>query len=375
MTVTLNGATKLLQANDLKTLARCEGPCITIQIPEFHPGAGNGSRRALLRQLAQKALEDLRKFNPSREAGEVESAIQSAMDRLTDGGGPGMTAFFAPGHESLFLTPGVHEMVSVGTHLSLAPLAAAAAAPAEVYALGISRKIVRIWKVNGAGAAQLPLPASVPVSLDAAGAFDKPDHDLENRSASGSGTGLMKGVRFGTMSDHDAEGEYMHKFMTLIYKGVHELVKSAPLFLVGVREDLNVMRRAAGQNGILPTEWHTNPEHCSDDEIKQKTQQAAVESSYQASADRLKNLQEQDTRYLDNPSEVFQAAHEGRVHRLFIAEQAPPVESAPPEAGLFPGENLLNAAAVETLKNGGDVFALRGTTLPTGGTVAAVLRY
>ena len=94
----------------------------------------------------------------------------------------------------------------------MVPLLTAAAAPKNFYALGLSRKTIRLWHVTPFDCEEVVLPHSVPASLEAAGGFDRPDHDLESRSNVGPGTGQMHAMRFGTLSDHDAEAEYVYHF-------------------------------------------------------------------------------------------------------------------------------------------------------------------
>ena len=62
------------------------------------------------------------------------------------------------------------------------------------------------------------------------------------------------------------------------------------------------------------------------------------------------------------------AAVEGRVRCLFVAQGAR-VPASPAQAdhdGLYPGEDLLNAAAVETLRTSGEVFAIPGEKASSG---------
>jgi hypothetical protein len=67
--------------------------------------------------------------------------------------------------------------------------------------------------------------------------------------------------------------------------------------------------------------------------------------------------------------EIMRAASTGRVEHLFLSEN-----------GAVPGAvdgraDLLEIAAVETLRHGGDVQTLPETSMPCGGSVCAVFRY
>ena len=68
-----------------------------------------------------------------------------------------------------------------------------------------------------------------------------------------------------------------------------------------------------------------------------------------------------------NIQEIVRAAATGRVEHLFL-----------PENGAVPGDggaDLLNTAAEQTLRHGGDVHTLPDTSMPSGAIVCAIFRY
>jgi hypothetical protein len=248
---------KSLHIADLKVLARYHGPCVTIQLPSYHPGAGGGTRLAHLRQLTQAAADGLRKLNWPEKADLVVAAIEELLHTLPlESGGPGLTLFCAPRFEAAYETPGIDtEEVTVGSRFHLLPQLIAAQAPQVFFILGISQKRLRLFRYHQGRCDEMALPASVPASLAAAGSFDKPDHTQESRSAGGPSVGSMRGVRFGTSSDHDSEGEYLRHFFEQVDKGLKETLDGAPLFLAGVQEELALYRKTAKHAQILGAEY------------------------------------------------------------------------------------------------------------------------
>jgi hypothetical protein len=191
----------------------------------------------------------------------------------------------------------------------------------------------------------------------------------------------MRGVRFGTSTDREAGGEYLHHFFTLIHKGLKETLNGLPLLLVGVREELAEYRRAAKQARIFQSEWHMNPQLCSLPEVLAHARDVALDEYHRAGQHALASLPDVREKILGEPERLLAAAGEGRVRRLFVAQGAR-APASPDQAGalggaqgLYPGEDLLNAAAVETLRTGGEVFTIPGETLPGMVPIAAVLRY
>jgi hypothetical protein len=379
---------KQLDMEELRKLAHLQGPCVTMQVPDSHPGAAGVPRTTQLRQLTQSAIESLGNLSRTPRTEFLASALRAFVETIDDAGGPGFTVFVAPGLETVFATPGVQASSVASRHFNVVPLLAAAAAPKSFYALGLSRKTIRLWHVTPRECEEVVLPHSVPASLAAAGAVDHPDHSIQNRSTVGSpgtrhGNGKVNSMRFGTVSEYDSEAEYVHHFFGLVAKGLKDVVQDAPLFLIGTRPDTLEYRRASHAADLFEAEWHANPAHCTVAEVEKEARIAAAKEAYNKAETALQHLPEIREKIAVDPASVFQAASEGRVHQLFLAEAArgqfPTGHNGASQAALSPGEDMLNASAVETLRTGGTVFVLPGETLSTGAppesSVAAVLRF
>lgn len=365
MTTITQATPKTLNTNELTMLAKAAGPCVTIRVPDSHPGAPEGSRGVLLRQLTQNAATQLREMHRTPEVDRVITSLEqlAAIDETTHGG-PGFTLFCSPASLDAYRTPGVREHVSVGEHFELLPHVAAATAPPVVYALGISMKRVRFWRVADGAAEELPVPLDVPESLEAAGGYDKPDHTLENRSSAGpSSGGANRGIgniRFGNTTDRDAE--HMHTFLAHLHRGIKAAVKGAPIFLIGVKEELAEFRKIAKGHGILEAECHAAPELCAADQVAAHVQKAAISHYRNAGEAALETLLEAKHHLSGNLEAITKAAKEGRVHKLVVAENTAQASQA-------------NAAVVEALRTGADIMSLPGEQLAGVGIAGAILRY
>jgi hypothetical protein len=363
MTTTTQATPKTLNANELTTLAKAQGPCVTIRVPDFHPGAGGPTRSVLLRQLTQNAATQLRDMHKSQEAEKVITSLeQLASISEAAHGGPGFTLFVSPDTTEVFRTPGVHEHTAVGECFDLLAHVAPASAPPVIYALGVSKKQIRFWKIDEDAAEELPLPPGVPESLAEAAALDQPDHNLESRASAGPSAGGIHGVRFGTSTDRDTDADYLHNFLTQVHRGVKAAVKGVPVFLVGVKEELAEYRKAAKGNGVLEMEWHNTPERCAADQLAARAREAAQARYRMAAESTLKGLPETTHHLTGNLEAITQAAKDGRVHKLVVAENA--------VAGA-----ALNQAVVEALRTGAEVAALPVADLPQIGIAGAILRY
>ena len=362
MTPVMTKASKYLSLEDLKALSRHTGPCVTICVPGYQPGAGAGTRHAHLRNLTQSAVDQLRHLHPS-EADDITVALEILAGTLDDGhGGPGVTLFCAPGFTAAYETPDVRaDSVTVGDRFTLLPFIAAAQTPSRFFVLGLSRNRVRLFHYSHGHAEELALPALVPPSLEAAGAFDEPDHTSDSHSPCGPSVGGLRGVRFASSGDRDSDANYLRHFFGLVDRGLKETLNGEPLFLAGVQEELSLYRKTAKYRHILESECHGNPEHSSIDQVA-KHAEAAAAREYRMITDRaLRALPEIRDKIVGDPDGIFIAANEGRVRQIFVAEGG--------------AADSINAAVVEGLRTGAEVFAYPGNELPGFGAIAAVLRY
>ena len=367
MTSLINITSKLLNIDDLKLLSRHAGPCVTISIPAYQPGAGGGTRHAHLRNLTQTAAEQLGHLNrpEAPDAGDnLVSALELLAATLDDGhGGPGVTLFCAPGFTAAYETPGVRaDAVTVGDHFDLLPLVAAAQALNHFFVLGISKNKLRLFHYSNGRAEELALPASVPVSLEAAGAFDEPEHTMNTHSPAGPSVGGLRGVRFASSGDQDSNVVYLRHFFGLVDRELKETLNGAHLFLAGVQEELSLYRKTAKYPHIFESECHGNAEHSSLDQVAKHAAAGALRECRLAADRALGALPEIRDKLAGDPDTVLKAATEGRVRQIFAAEEGTPKEA-------------INAAVVEGLRTGAEVFTYPGTELPGFGAIAAVLRY
>src|SRR6185295_7880013 len=234
-TATLTATSGFLDSHAMKFLAGCHGPCITIVVPAHHPGAQEGSRKALVHGLVRTAAEQLTRGKLAGRAADLLAPLEEiAQESGVEAGGAGFAIFRSPEYTARYYLPDkpgttTAEKIVIGDYFYLAPFVTDAFAAHEFFVLGLSIKHLRLFRCVNGECRELPLPAAVPVSLDASGGFDKPDRQLENRSASGPSTGAMKGVHVGTLSDPEAFPEYLHHFFGIVDRGLKPTLEGKPL--------------------------------------------------------------------------------------------------------------------------------------------------
>ena len=378
MTTAIGTKLKTLDLDALRMLAGQEGPCITLQVPTVKPGSAAGSRGAHLRQLTQDAAQQLGNLSRSAEAAQAKASMDELAASIASPsdthGGPGLILFCAPGFAAVYETAEVAApKASVGRRFYVRSSLAAALAPQNFFLLGLSKNKVRFLRYAEGHCEELALPAGVPSSLAAAGAFDKPDHRLENFSAAGNTSGSQKGIRFGNSSDHDDKAEYLHNYFVAIDRELKDALNGEPLFLAGVREELVEYRRGAKYPHIFGAECYGNVEHASLEQLAAHARAAAKREYYTAAERTAHLLPELRNKIAGAPAEAFTAAQEGRVHQVVAAEGAALASLG--DENLYVGEDIINACLIEGLRNGSDVFTLPGAEVLPGSPLVVTLRY
>ncbi len=358
----------------MKFLAGCAGPCITIVVPAHHPGSREGSRGTLLHGLVRTAGEQMKQGKLADRATALLAPLEKiARESGVEAGGAGFAIFRSPEYTARYYLPEKPgktpvEKLAIAEHFYLAPFVAGAFAPREFFVLGLSTKHLRLFRYVNGECQEQPLPAAVPPSLEAAGGFDQPDH-LLNRSPSGSSTGAKRGVQFGTTTDRETVPEHVLHFFGVVDRELNPTLDGKPLLLMGVQEEVAAYRRASKRAYILTSDVLGNTDFLTAPEVAARAADAC-RAHYQLLAERVllecREMTDRGRTLADVPA-VLKAAGEGRVHRLCVRSET---EIAGPE-----GEDMINAAVVETLRAGGEVFMLPQDKMPAAQPLAAILRY
>lgn len=382
MTPTVSVASKILDGDELRILAGHNGPCVTILLPAFHPGAQSVAAAVRLKHLLRDAGERLEGKGLGRIAEELFPPLAKlAAEPDMSAGGEAAAIFRSTDFLARYRVPEIEsESLVIASHFHLLPLVAPAFAPQDIHVLAINKKHLRLFRYFQGECRELPLPRSVPASLEEAGGFDQPDHDLENRSVAGSSSGSMGAVHFGTLSDREARAEYLLHFFQLVDKGLHGTLHDAPLLLLGVTEEVAAYRRAAKHMNFLASGSPGNADLWPLEQIAEYVRQAALRHYQDQGEQALREFRELPAR--ERTSVIFRgilrAAVQGRVHQLLVADGAQftaPMEPYLDTAHLSEGEDLINAAVVETIRRGGQVFALPKHLMAETGPAAAIFRY
>ena len=373
--------TEQTKAEKLRELVAETGPCITIALP-----AGTGGTQ--WKNAMGEIREELRRRNADVEGllGPVEKA---RAEHSSNGRGQqgGLVILRSPSVLQVRGMAPVTPLVRVDDHFDLRVLLSLLHfTESSFYLLALSQNRTRILKCTRQGSEEIPYPAGFPTSLSEAMQTRKPDHTLDNRASGGPSMG-GGAVMFGTSTDGDDKDEYLAHFFADIDRAVAVALKgsSDPLIPVGVEHEIALYRRANTYPHLVAAGVHGAPDGLHGGDMHRR----AIELLDSLAADpKSEGLEDFDKRVgtgraSTQMQEIVTAAYAGRVSHFFFQENArysgvfDPVRARVKhtEDPLDSPVDLVEAAAVQTLLQGGEVEMLPGAAMPNGVPVCALFRY
>jgi hypothetical protein len=371
----MTNGTVFINDDLLRQLAEASGPCITITLNSDENKFPADRARALKR--IRKALEEYN-FPADSLLQSIEQAVPGA----------------AKGTQLLFVSPDVFvqaatsasvaEVFSVDEQFQLRPWLPLKNWDQEFYLLALSLKNSRLMHCSPFASEEVPLPEGVSDSMREAAATDQPDHRLSNMEVAGSSTGSMKGVMSSTSTLAETKDEYMVHFFLQLDKGVRTVLNgsNAPLVVAGVEHEVAEYRRINTYSGLVHDSVHGAPNGFRGGEMHKR----ALEILRSHVPDTLQKLLDGFDKSVGTghasvrAQEIVKAAYEGRISHLLVrpdAEFTGDFDEVRQKVRRRPDvpRDLLNEAAVETIRHGGSAWSLAADKMPNGVPVAAIFRY
>jgi hypothetical protein len=295
----------------------------------------------------------------------------------------GLACFLAPEFLRLFRLPVAFEdLVVVGRRFHIVPLLPLRADNGRYFVLALSRNAVRLLQGTRFGISEVDL-TGVPRSLAEALRTHDRDEPLtfHARPTSGGGWGaIFEGHGVGI---DDAKGDLLRYFRR-IDRGLHPVLRGekAPLVLAAVDYLLPIYREANTYPHLLEEGIEGNPDRLSGQKLHDRARALVgpqFDRGQREAAARYRQLAGTG-RTASELERVVEAAHRGEVETLFVALGRHRWGRFDPATGRVeeherpgPGdEDLLNLAAIHTLRHGRTVYAVGPEQVPEGAPLAAI---
>jgi len=372
---------------ELKELAAAEGPCITILIPLRRED------NRLIPATVKDALHEAQKRLQDRnvEPKQIKALLEPlrGLEENLDAEPQQKVAVIlrSPGVFShYYFAEQTEESVTVADHFYLLPLIPTLRENRPFYILALSQNHIRLLRCTNTTSEEVDLPATIPRRLDDFLQNDQPDHMLDGGSAGGPSTGSMGRVMFGTGTDKERKDEYLLHFYKAIDRGIAHLLKDAPapLVIAGVEYELTLYQRESEFPRLVDEGVRGAPDGLKGGELHKRALEV-IQPYWDKDIEEALAVFEQfgSERTSLSLKEIVKAAYDGRVLHLFVARGAKEMGNfdeathrVRTHAEERPGdEDLINAAAVQTINHAGNVFVLPRNKIPHGSQIAAVMRY
>lgn len=278
------------------------------------------------------------------------------------------------------------ELLVVTDRFHSKPLLQLFSSDGRFYVLAVSQNEIRLLYGTRYGVSEVE-ERGLPEDLADALKYDDPERQLQFHTRAARGDGRRAAVFHGHGVGVDDSKDRLLRYFREIDSALTETLKGerAPLILAAVDYFYPIYREVNSYPNLIEVVIPGNPELLSAEELharawellqphfRQEQERAATRYHEAVSAGLVSNS-------LDS---VLRMAHQGRIDSLFVAVGVQKWGRFDPETlGIemrdepdVGDEDLLDLAAVATVLNGGDVFAVQPSDVPGGGEVAALYRY
>jgi hypothetical protein len=380
---------ELTSLNDLKPMLASSSPCLSVYLPMSSAPANQAAKVNALewRECLRTAQAKAEQMGP--EATELLNSVSDFEAVAPSGEAKGKSIAVFRSRE-VFKTVWLHNSVAakavVGPHFCIRPMLPELVRDESFAVLALSQNDVRLLRCTHTSSEVVPLANGVPTSFEGYMNPAKPDHVSDNRSSPGPSSGTSKGVMFGTSTEREDKGEHLAHFYKQMDRAVNEALRETKesLVLVGVEYELSLYRSLStypklveegvqgAPNSLKSGEMHARAIKAIDKHYENKVDAALAEYNHKAGGGASNRLED-----------IVPAAYDGRVLTLFIPDLREQVgkfddstyTTKGGEDGTPDAEDLVNAAAIQTILHAGQVFVLPDAKMPDGAPLAAVFRF
>jgi len=386
-----------LTRSDLETLLAAEhNECVSLYMPTHRTG-GPEIREDATRfsNLIRATSDELRARNVA--ALKRQEIVQSLEELKHDSvfwqnQSDGLAIFFDGGARQLYRLPlSFRERCVVSSRFHIRPLLPLFQGDGRFYVLAVSQNSVRLFQGSRYAVTEIR-DDRLPKNLREALNIDEYIQSLQYNSMRGAGLGdgTRGGAAFhgqgGSNLDIRKSDEILPYFRR-IDDALQELLgaERSPLVFAGVEYLFPLFKEASNYESLVDEPITGNVDRARPEELHAQAW-PLVKGRFERLRDsELERLSaESDPKpHAHDLREILHGAHIGQIETLFLAERADVfghvdfdadgngVQNSPDGEG----EDLLNVAAVETLRTGGKVFTVDDEALPNGTPIAARLRW
>ena len=383
---------KNLTMQDLKRLTDIEDDlCISMYMPA-EPGAATvEEQRIRFKNLLRKAEKEIQENGVNKK--DLYEMVEQGRGLLENDyfwryQSNGLAVFISVGVFLFYKLPiSFEEEFVAGQRFYIKPLIPLFMADGRFYVLALSQKEVRLFSCTRYHVMEIDL-VDVPEGIAESLKYDSKQYQLQFHTGAAGGGGDRPAIFHGHGVSVDDNKDELLRYFQDVDRGLSDILpeKEVPLVLAGVEYLLPIFKEASSYRRVMKEVVRGNPETLRAEELHEKAWEIVrpeLEKSQWEAKQRYRDLAGKGYTAAGVQTVVSHAAY-GRVDTLFIDIDGRRPGSFDPdknETAVYDedsadGEDLLDLAAVETIKHSGKVYAVKKEDMPEEhAAAAAILRY
>lgn len=275
------------------------------------------------------------------------------------------------------------DKVMLDNHFLITPLIPMITLEGTFCILTLSQKNIRFLRCTR-NDFELINMGKTPTSMEEFLKFDVYHPNLQHHAGQG---GNRNAIFHGHGGAKDTDTKEVENYLKTVENHVTSFLKKSndPLLLAGIDKAIDIYKKVNHYNRLLDQSVSGNPDPKSDKELKDEAWEVIKSYFLQDmfhDIERFGDLSGSNKRS-DNLTKIVEAAYYGKIDSLFIPIDAyswgwfdqdrnTVHHSAEPQKR---DHDLINMAAIKTLIQDGDVYALDKENMPNDSSIAAIFRY
>jgi hypothetical protein len=278
----------------------------------------------------------------------------------------------------------VDELAVVSDRFHLKPLLVALTNATRFEVLALSQHAVRLVGASGSVATELDVP-DLPSGMPEALQWDDRERQLQSHAAGRTVGGRVTAGFHGQGGRSDSRDADIHRFLQMVDRAVvdHRQGSTLPLVLAGVDELVAAYRGVTRCQHVVDGHIPGNPEQLRAGDLADRARPLVEPLASDKERPARESYLARTAATVDTVEQAVIAAAAGQVASIFVPAdlacwgryRAGHVVLVEHDARGPGDHDLVDVAATETLRHGGDVFVVPAQDVPGGGTAAATLRY
>ncbi|MGM0546660.1 MAG: hypothetical protein ACQEST_08055 [Bacteroidota bacterium] len=361
--------------------------CVSIYLPTHKAGEEVQQDPIRLKNLLTEAVSQLK--NRDLKQNTIDELLEDARKLLDQPlfwqhNDKGLALFISEEDFEYYRIPyAFKERVMVDDHFLITPLVPMITLEGTFCILALSQKKIRLLKCTRTEVEEIELEEA-PDSLEEFLKYDVNEANLQHHAGQGANA---QAIFHGQGGSRDTNTEEIVNYLKTVENEVTSVLRKRndPLILAGVKEAAAEYRKVNNYSRLMDQALLSNPDPKSDEELKEegwKVIQSYFLKDMYSDIERFGDLSGSD-KQSDNLSQIVEAAYYGKIESLFVPinehswgwfdmERDTVHHSTEPKNG---EHDLINMAAIKTLTQSGNVYALNKEDMPNSSSIAAIFRY